>query len=104
MKLAVIGTVLGLLGAVGAGYALARTLFQVKPTDIAIMTGVPLLLLTVALLASYIPARRATRIDPIVAAKAGVSWPKVSFGMIGGSILHTIVLVQSSAAVWRCPV
>jgi predicted permease len=67
MKLAVTGTVLGILGEVGAGYALASILFQVKPTDIAIMTGVPLLLLTVALLASYIPARRATRIDPIVA-------------------------------------
>ena len=67
MKLAVTGTVLGILGAVGAGYALASILFQVRPTDIAIMTGVPLLLLTVALLASYIPARRATKIDPIVA-------------------------------------
>jgi putative ABC transport system permease protein len=67
MKLAVTGTVLGILGAVGTGYALAAILFQVKPTDIAIMTGVPVLLLTVALLASYIPARRATRIDPIEA-------------------------------------
>ncbi len=67
MKLALTGTVLGILGAVGTGYALASVLFQVKPTDVAIMTGVPVLLLTVALLASYIPARRATRIDPVVA-------------------------------------
>jgi len=67
LKLAVTGTVLGTLGAVGAGYALASVLFQVRPTDAAIMTSVPLLLLMVALLASYIPARRATRIDPIVA-------------------------------------
>ena len=66
MKLAVTGTVLGILGAVGAGYALASALFQVRPTDVGIMTSVPLLLLMVALLASYIPARRATRIDPIV--------------------------------------
>ena len=58
---------LGILGAVGAGDALASVLFQVRPTDIVIMTSVPVLLLMVALLASYIPARRATKIDPIVA-------------------------------------
>ncbi len=67
MKLAITGTILGILGAVGAGYALASVLFQVRPTDVAIMTSVPVLLLVVALLASYIPARRATKIDPIVA-------------------------------------
>ncbi len=67
MKLAATGAALGILGALAAGYALASVLFQVKPTDVAIMTGVPVLLLSVALLASYIPARRATKIEPIVA-------------------------------------
>lgn len=67
MRLACTGIVLGVMGAIGGGYALASVLFKVQPTDVVVMTGVPLLLLAVALLASYVPASRAASIDPIIA-------------------------------------
>jgi putative ABC transport system permease protein len=61
------------IGAVGATYltkAMTSLLFQVEPADPATMVVVGALLLTMALLASYIPARRATRIDPLVALRS----------------------------------
>jgi ABC-type lipoprotein release transport system permease subunit len=42
-------------------------LYNVQPTDPAVYVTVPFVLITVALLASYLPARRASRIDPLVA-------------------------------------
>ncbi len=71
MWMAGIGLVLGLAGAFGLtrliGSALAAILFRVSATDPPTYSVVPLLLAVVALLASYIPARRATRVDPMVA-------------------------------------
>ena len=68
------GAVLAILGAlIGVGAALAVTrylqsfLFGVKPSDPTTIVGVAFLLIAVALLASYIPARRAMKTDPIVA-------------------------------------
>lgn len=67
MSLVLIGTVVGLVGAYGATRVMASMLFGVTPTDIAIFVGVPLLLLLVALVACLVPARRATKVDPLVA-------------------------------------
>jgi putative ABC transport system permease protein len=68
------GIVLALVGiAVGLGGAFALTrlmrtlLFDVRPTDPLTFITLPLLLAAVALLASYVPARRATKVDPLVA-------------------------------------
>jgi predicted permease len=65
MALVVVGTVLGLAGAYAATRALARFLFRVGVTDPATFITVPLFLCLVALVACYIPARRATANDPL---------------------------------------
>jgi putative ABC transport system permease protein len=67
MKLALAGVALGLAGALALAQVLAKLLFQVKPTDPLTLFGVVLLLVAVAFLACYLPARRASRIDPMVA-------------------------------------
>jgi putative ABC transport system permease protein len=67
MSLAAIGMVVGLLGAVGVTRVVSSLLIGVSPTDPLSFISVPLFLAAVAFLASFIPARRATRVDPIVA-------------------------------------
>ena len=67
MILTLIGLVLGLAGAVAATRVLASQLYGVKPTAPATFAGVALLFAAVALAASYIPAHRATHVDPIIA-------------------------------------
>jgi ABC-type antimicrobial peptide transport system permease subunit len=62
-----IGLALGLAGAFAASRLLTSMLFEVKPNDPLTYSGVAALLGIVALAASYIPARRAARIDPLVA-------------------------------------
>jgi putative ABC transport system permease protein len=62
-----IGIVIGLLGALGVTRFLRTILFGVSPFDPASFLGVSLMLTTIALLASYIPARRAARVDPVEA-------------------------------------
>jgi putative ABC transport system permease protein len=64
---AVFGLVVGTIGALLLSRSLSTLLFDVKPTDPFAYASVALLLLTVAALASYLPARRAARIDPMVA-------------------------------------
>ena len=67
MTLAVIGLGIGLLIAFGVAQLLAKLLFGVSPADPLTFAGVSLLLALVAALACYVPARRATRVDPLVA-------------------------------------
>ncbi len=64
-RLAVVGVVIGLGAAVVASRALRSQLFQIAPTDIFTYVVVGAGLLIVALLASWIPAWRASRIDPL---------------------------------------
>jgi predicted permease len=61
------GLALGLLGSAALTRSIAGLLYEVKPLDGATYLGVPLLLCAVAFLASYIPARRATAVDPVIA-------------------------------------
>ena len=61
------GLVIGLLGALGLTRFLANQLYAVKPTDPVTFLAVGTLLASIALLACWVPARRATRIDPIKA-------------------------------------
>ena len=67
MRLAVVGLVLGLVLAFVAMRALSSLLFDVSAHDPLIFGGVTLILATAAVLACYIPARRAARLDPLVA-------------------------------------
>jgi len=62
-----IGVVLGLIGAVLLSKSMTTLLFNVQPTDPSVYAAVSVVLIGVALLASYLPARRAARIDPLIA-------------------------------------
>ena len=67
LRLTGVGLAFGLLGALALTRALSSLLYGVHSTDAVTFTAVSLLLIVVALLASYVPAQRATRVDPIVA-------------------------------------
>jgi len=67
MELTLAGSVLGLLGAAVLTRVMASLLFGVSTTDVVTFLASPLILIATAMVASYIPARRATRVDPVVA-------------------------------------
>jgi ABC-type antimicrobial peptide transport system permease subunit len=66
-ELTVAGSVLGVIGALLLTRVMESLLFGVSTTDVTTFAGVPLLLIATAMMASYIPALRATRVDPVVA-------------------------------------
>jgi len=70
MKPAFIGVALGLGGAFALSRLMANLLFQVETSDPATYAGVGVLLLVTALLSSWLPARRASKVDPVIAFRA----------------------------------
>jgi predicted permease len=67
LELAAAGVALGLLGAAALTRVMSSLLFGVSATDVATFVAVPVILIATAMLATYIPAMRATRVDPVVA-------------------------------------
>ena len=67
MNWVLLGILLGIPGSIGVTRLLSGLLYGVRPTDPAVLGAVSVLLTGVALLASYIPARRAMRVDPMIA-------------------------------------
>jgi putative ABC transport system permease protein len=67
LTLACAGVILGVAAALGLTQFLASMLFSVRPADPLTFASVSVLLVAVALVSSYIPARRATKVDPLVA-------------------------------------
>ena len=70
LRLALFGVGIGLIGAIAVTQALRRTLYQVSATDPLTFAAVAVLLIAIALLASWAPARRAAQVDPMDALRA----------------------------------
>src|SRR5215475_7096591 len=70
MRLTLIGVVVGVAAALGLTRVIESLLFNVSATDPATFVSITLLLVIVALIASYIPARRATKVDPLIALRS----------------------------------
>ena len=68
--LAALGVVIGIAGAVAVSRSLVSLLYDVSPTDPVVLLALPLLLAIVALMACYVPARRAARSDPLSVLRA----------------------------------
>jgi ABC-type antimicrobial peptide transport system permease subunit len=70
LTVSVVGAVAGLVASVIAARFIGSLLYEVSPTDPVALSGACVLLLAVALLAAYVPAHRATRIEPASALRA----------------------------------
>ena len=71
LRLGLLGVALGLLGAFATNRALQALLFEVRAGDPVVLLGVAVLLLATVTLASWAPARRASRIEPVEAMRGG---------------------------------
>jgi ABC-type antimicrobial peptide transport system permease subunit len=67
LRLALIGIVIGAVASLLVSKAIAALLYNTQPNDVATFAGMVLLIGVVAVLAGYLPARRASRINPMVA-------------------------------------
>jgi ABC-type antimicrobial peptide transport system permease subunit len=67
LQLAVVGIAVGILVALGATRSLTTLLYQVAPNDPLTFVAVPILFVAIAMAACYLPARRATHVNPLVA-------------------------------------
>jgi putative ABC transport system permease protein len=70
MRLALVGVVIGLGGAFWLARFITSFLFGVTAKDPVVFAGVPLLLTAIAFVSVWLPARRASRVDPIIALRA----------------------------------
>lgn len=70
MRVILIGLTVGVVGALLVSRVMSKLLFNTPPTDPATFVGVAVVLLSVALVASYVPARRVTRVNPLIALRA----------------------------------
>ncbi len=64
------GVILGVLGAVAATRLISSWLYGIEATDPVTFAGVSLVLVGITLLATYVPARRAARVDPLIALRS----------------------------------
>ena len=67
LRIVVVATALGLTAAYGGARLIASQLFGVPPTDLVTFVAVPIGLAAVAMVACWLPARRAARVDPVIA-------------------------------------
>jgi ABC-type antimicrobial peptide transport system permease subunit len=70
MRLAIIGVIVGVVAAYGLARYMSNFLFGVQARDPLVFAGVPLLLAVIALLAVWVPAARASRVDPLGALRS----------------------------------
>ena len=70
LRLCLLGVAIGLVAAFGLTRLLTSFLFETSPTDVTIFGGVSAVLIGVALVSTYVPAFRASRVDPLVALQA----------------------------------
>jgi len=71
MRLAIVGVLIGLIAAVGLGRVMQALLYEVSPVDLATLVAASAIFITVAALASYLPASRAARTAPVDALRVG---------------------------------
>jgi predicted permease len=70
-RLAFVGAIMGIVMSIAASRVMRGMLYGISPLDPLVFAAMPLMLITVALFATYLPARRAARADPVIALRAG---------------------------------